>query len=62
MVRRAHRLIMASLVVFWLSGLSLLALKTELEIARLTPKLVAKLGTVAMLTLTASAMAYIPIR
>ena len=27
-VRRAHRLITASLVVLWLSGLSLLALKT----------------------------------
>ena len=58
-VRRAHRLIMVSLVVLWLSGLSLLALKTEHEIARLTPKLVAKLGTVAMLTPTASAMAYV---
>ena len=58
-VRRAHRLITASLVVLWLSGLSLLALKTEFEIARLTPKLVAKLGTVAILTLTALAMAYI---
>ena len=58
-VRRAHRLIAVSLALLWLSGLTLLALKTELEIARITPKLVAKLGTVATLTVTASAMGHI---
>jgi hypothetical protein len=60
-VRRAHGLITVSLVALWISGLTLLALKTEFEIARITPKLIAKLGTVAMLTLTALAMSYIAV-
>jgi hypothetical protein len=55
-VRRAHGLITVSLAALWLSGLTLLALKTEFDVMRITPKLVAKLGTVAMLTVTASTM------
>jgi hypothetical protein len=55
-VRRAHRLITLALVGLWLSGLTLLALKTGFDLALITPKLASKLATVVMLTATACGM------
>jgi hypothetical protein len=56
-VHHAHGVITIALVLLWASGLALLGLKTGFDPANFTPKLLAKLGTVGVLTLTAVAMA-----
>ena len=56
-IHHAHAVISIALVLLWLSGLALLVLKTGLDPAKISPKLIAKLGTVSVLTLTAMAMA-----
>jgi len=56
-IEHAHGIITIALVLLWLSGLALLGLKIGFDPARFSPKLVTKLGTVTMLTVTAVAMA-----
>lgn len=56
-LRRAHLVISAALLVMWLTGLSLLTLRTGLAFEELTPKLLTKLAVVSLLTLTAVTMA-----
>lgn len=52
-LERFHRMVAFGLVLFWLSGLVLLWLRTGLDIANFSPKLVAKLGVVTLLTFNA---------
>ena len=52
----AHRLISRALIVLWVSGLLLIVLRTDLQADSVTPKLIAKLITVTLLTLTAVLM------
>jgi hypothetical protein len=58
-VHHAHGVISIALLMLWLSGLALLALKTGFDPAKFTPKLMTKLGTVTVLSITALAMARI---
>ncbi|RMF40464.1 MAG: hypothetical protein D6754_03115 [Alphaproteobacteria bacterium] len=52
-LRRIHRFVAASLVLLWLSGLTLLVLRTGLDPAKISPKLIAKLLVVGLLTANA---------
>jgi hypothetical protein len=56
-IHHAHGVITIALVVLWLSGIALLGLKTGFDPARMSPKLLTKLGTVSVLTVTAVMMA-----
>ncbi len=56
-IDHAHRTITIALALLWASGLSLLGLKAGFDAARFSPKLITKLGTVSVLTVTAIAMA-----
>lgn len=56
-VDHAHAIISWSIFLLWVTGLALLGLKTGFDPANVTPKLLTKLGTVAVLTVTATAMA-----
>ena len=56
-IDHAHYTITIALVLLWTSGLSLLGLKAGFDPANFSPKLVTKLGTVLVLTITAIAMA-----
>jgi hypothetical protein len=51
-----HRLVSMGLVLLWVSGLTLLWLRTGFEAERFSPKLMTKIGVVAMLTLNAIAI------
>jgi hypothetical protein len=55
-LERTHALIGLALVGLWATGLGLFALRTGGDLAAASPKLIAKLGTVGLLTLTALAM------
>ncbi len=55
-IHRGHAIITAALVGLWITGLGLALIATGGNPAAASPKLVAKLATVAMLTLTAFAM------
>jgi hypothetical protein len=56
-IDHAHHTITIALVLLWASGLSLLGLKAGFNPANFSPKLITKLGTVSVLTVTAIAMA-----
>lgn len=58
-IHHAHGVISVALVMLWISGVALLALKTGFDPAKVSPKLITKLGTVTVLTMTALAMAKI---
>jgi hypothetical protein len=58
-VHHAHTVISIALGVLWVSGLVLLGIRTGFDPGLMTPKLIAKLGTVTVLTVTAVAMARI---
>ena len=51
-----HHLVTLGLVLLWVSGLTLLWLRTGFDPARMTPKLLTKLCVVAVLTLNAMAI------
>jgi hypothetical protein len=51
--RWTHRVIARALVALWITGCTLVAIGTGMDPGNLSPKLVAKIGTVAVLTLTA---------
>lgn len=55
-IDHAHGLIAVALVLLWLSGLAIIGVKTGFDFAQFSPKLIAKLATVSMLTVTAIAM------
>lgn len=55
-IEHAHMLITIALVLLWLSGLAIIGLKTGLDPSRFSPKLITKLATVSLLTVTAIAM------
>lgn len=55
-IDHAHVLISIALVLLWLSGVAIIGLKTGFDVAQFSPKLVTKLGTVSVLTVTAIAM------
>lgn len=55
-VERTHRLVSVALVALWISGLALLYLRTGFDLSAFTPKLWAKLGVVAVLTVNAVAI------
>lgn len=56
-VRRAHAVVSAALAALWASGLVLVAIRTDgFQLSAMTPKLVAKLATVSLLTCTAVLM------
>jgi hypothetical protein len=56
-LHHAHAIISAGLVALWVTGLGLLYLRTGFDVSQFSPKLVAKLGTVTLLSLTAVVMA-----
>jgi hypothetical protein len=56
-IDHAHGIISVSLGLLWLTGLGLVGLKVGFDPAAFSPKLITKLGTVAMLTITATMMA-----
>ena len=56
-IDHAHHIISIALVLLWASGLALLGLKTGFDPSKFSPKLITKLGTVTVLTMTALAMA-----
>lgn len=58
-IHHAHGVIALAIVVLWITGLALIALKAGFDPANWSPKLFAKLGTVFVLTITAIAMAKI---
>lgn len=53
MLHQYHRTVAFGLVLFWSSGLVLLWLRTGFEPANFSPKLMAKLGVVSLLTFNA---------
>ncbi len=55
-IDHAHGLITVALVLLWVSGLAIIWLKTGFDVAKFSPKLITKLATVSMLTVTAVAM------
>ncbi|MEM7547903.1 MAG: hypothetical protein AAF367_20450 [Pseudomonadota bacterium] len=58
LIERGHRLIFRALVGLWISGLILIAIRTNLDPAAITPKLFAKLAVVTVLTLNAAMIAW----
>jgi hypothetical protein len=52
-LHRFHRMVALGLVLFWTSGLVLLWLRTGFDMANFSPKLMAKLGVVSVLTINA---------
>ncbi|MEO0945251.1 MAG: hypothetical protein AAFY06_10480 [Pseudomonadota bacterium] len=52
-LHRYHRTVAFGLMLFWASGLVLLWLRTGFDPAQFSPKLMAKLGVVALLTVNA---------
>ena len=52
-LHRTHGFVWAALGVMWVTGLGLLYLRTGFDLAAFTPKLMAKLGIVGLLTLNA---------
>lgn len=56
-VHHAHAVITIALILLWISGIAILGLKTGFDPSKFSPKLLTKLGTVSVLTLTAIAMA-----
>ena len=52
-LHRFHRMVALGLFLFWTSGLVLLWLRTGFDTANFTPKLMAKLGVVSVLTINA---------
>ena len=55
-LERFHKLVTAGLVLLWLSGGVLIWLRTGFELSRFTPKLIAKICVVSLLTLNALAI------
>lgn len=53
---RIHGIVAVSLALMWLTGLGLLYLRTGLDPANVTPKLLVKLGVVGLLTINAMAV------
>ncbi len=56
-IDHAHEVICVALGLLWLTGLALIGLKVGFVPADFSPKLIAKLGTVSVLTITAHMMA-----
>jgi hypothetical protein len=56
-IEHAHNTITIALILLWTSGLALLGLKAGFDPANFSPKLITKLWTVSVLTVTAYAMA-----
>ncbi len=52
-LHRLHRAVTLGLVLFWISGLVLLYLRTGFELRNFSPKLMTKLGVVTLLTANA---------
>ncbi len=52
-LRRYHRTVALGLAIFWISGLILLWLRTGFVVEDFSPKLMAKLGVVTLLTVNA---------
>lgn len=52
-LHRTHGIVWAALGLMWITGLGLLFIRTGFDPAAFTPKLIAKLGTVGLLTLNA---------
>ena len=52
-LERYHRMVAIGLALFWASGLVLLWLRTGFELSNFSPKLMTKLGVVALLTVNA---------
>ena len=52
-LHRVHRMVTLGLMLFWVSGLGLLWLRTGLDPAKFSPKLMTKLGVVTLLTVNA---------
>jgi len=52
-LERYHRMVAIGLALFWASGLVLLWLRTGFDLANFSPKLMTKLGVVALLTVNA---------
>jgi len=52
-LERYHRMVSFGLALFWASGLVLLYLRTGFQVENFSPKLMAKLGVVAFLTINA---------
>jgi hypothetical protein len=52
-LHRFHRMVALGLVLFWISGLVLLWLRTGFDVANFSPKLLTKLGVVTFLTVNA---------
>ena len=55
-LRRLHGVVWAALGAMWLTGICLIAVRTGLDPALVTPKLAAKLGVVLILTANAGLM------
>lgn len=55
-IEAAHRIMAPALLMAWLSGVALMALRTGLDVTAMSPKLFAKLAVVTLLTLTALAI------
>lgn len=53
MLEKYHRIIAVGLLLFWASGLVLLWLRTGFVVQNMSPKLLTKLGVVALLTMNA---------
>lgn len=52
-LQRLHRTVSLGLVLFWISGLVLLYLRTGFQVQNFSPKLMTKLGVVTLLTANA---------
>jgi hypothetical protein len=60
-IHHAHGVISIALALLWVTGIALLGLKTSFDPANFTPKLMAKLATVTLLTMTALTMARVAV-
>ena len=56
MLEQLHRLVWMGLVLLWVSGVSLLWLRTGFDLDRFSPKLMTKVGVVLLLTANALAI------
>lgn len=52
-LHRTHNIVWSALALMWITGLGLVYIRTGFDLAAFTPKLIAKLGTVSLLTLNA---------